>query len=182
MTGTCSSALSWDELVAYWAGDLGDDATAAADEHLMGCASCSAQSARVAQVTETLRAAIPPLLTRAALDHLAAKGLRIREMPFVPGERKEGRFPRDCDLLIFRLGGLDLTAATRVAFRLRTEGLPDAIVETEDAPFDRHTGEVLLACQRHYAGLPPNAVAEVHVRDAAGREQSAEYTIEHVFE
>ena len=47
--------------------------------------------------------------------------------------------------------------------------------------FDRAGGEVLIPCLRHFAHLPPDTVAEVRVRDAAGAEAVARYTIHHHF-
>src|SRR5215472_12144849 len=117
----CTTPLPWEQLVAYWAGDLPLGDEAAFEEHLMGCATCSAASARVAAITETLRAMIPPIVTRARVEQLRAKGLRIRESAFAPGDRREEWFTPDVDILIFRLGGLDLARAARVEFSLRDE-------------------------------------------------------------
>jgi hypothetical protein len=55
-------------------------------------------------------------------------------------------------------------------------------VSSDDAPFDRARGEVLVACQQHYASYPPDTVAEVRVHDAEGRERLDTYTILHRYE
>ena len=47
------------------------------DEHLFGCAACTATSARVAAVTEAVREALPPVVSRARVDKLRASGLRL---------------------------------------------------------------------------------------------------------
>jgi hypothetical protein len=57
----CSRPLSWETLVAYWAHDLPAEEEEAAELHLLGCATCTAESRRVAAVTEGLRAAPPAL-------------------------------------------------------------------------------------------------------------------------
>jgi hypothetical protein len=49
-------------------------------------------------------------------------------------------------------------------------------------PFDRDAGEVLVACQRYFAMLPPNIVIEVTVHDREGGESRSLYPIPHVFE
>ena len=48
--------------------------------------------------------------------------------------------------------------------------------------FDRDTGEVLIACQRHFQAFPPNIVIEVCARDPAGGELIGRFAIPHVFE
>ena len=68
---SCSAPLAWADLVQYWAGDLEPDATDRVDEHLMGCATCSAQAARVAAVVSALRELILPALCRHADLYLA---------------------------------------------------------------------------------------------------------------
>lgn len=103
---SCNAAIPWAELVQYWAVDLDAEATDRVDEHLMGCASCSAEAARVAAVVGALRELISPVVTRAQLATLGARGARIRENAFVPG-RAAAVFPSDVELLIHRLGGFD---------------------------------------------------------------------------
>lgn len=56
-----SCPLSWETLVAYWAGDLDVADQEAAELHLMGCATCTAQSERVAAVAQGIRASPAPL-------------------------------------------------------------------------------------------------------------------------
>ena len=74
---SCSSPISWADLVLYWAGDLALAQAEAIEEHLMGCESCSAESARVSAVVEGLRGLIPPVVSRAALGLLRARGMRV---------------------------------------------------------------------------------------------------------
>lgn len=176
--------LSWSLLVDYWAADadLTPQVLDAVEEHLMGCESCSLSSARVAALTEALRTLVPPLLKPQTVAQLAARGLQIVDNPMQPGERREVWFPRHADILLHRLRGLPLERATRVSFVLRVEGSGDVLVSIDDAPFDRERGEVLVACQQHYASLPPDTVAEIRVRDADDRERVAMYTILHRFE
>ena len=180
MSDPCDRPVSWGALVDYWAGDLPAADLAAIEEHMMGCPSCTAVSARIAAITEALRGEVAPLLTDAALAALRARGLRIAENRMQPGERKQVPFPADVDLLIHRLGGLDLSAATRVSFTLRDEDSDRVLVELDDAPFDREGGALLLACQHHYDVLPPNTVAQVRAADDSGAVTIAEYTILHL--
>jgi hypothetical protein len=152
------------------------------EEHLMGCAACSAESARVAAVIEGLRSVTPPLVTEAALSELKARGLRIVQNSFSPGERKLAVFTPGVDLLIHRLGGLDLSETERVRVTMLVEETGDVIFDDPSAPFERESGEVLVACQAHFAVYPPNLVAEVRARGRSSGEQVARYMIPHVFE
>jgi len=120
---------------------------------------------------------IPWGVTREAL---AAQGKRVLEDAFAPGDRREILFPANADLLIFRLGGLDLARAERVSFSLRTESTGELLVEIDRVPFERGEGSVLLACERHHASLPPDIVAELRIHEPAG-ERVATCTILHRF-
>jgi anti-sigma factor RsiW len=177
----CATPLGWEHLVAYWAGDVSPADEALLEEHLMGCADCSVTSARVAAITEALRKLIPPIVTRDLVEQLRAKGLRIRESSFVPGDRREEYFTSDVDVLIFRLGGLDLARAARIEFSLRDEGSGALLTTMDAAPFDVGADALLLCCQRHYASLPPDVIAEVRVFLRDGGQSVATYAIQHRF-
>ena len=173
--------LDWAGLVDYWAGDLTSEDSAACEEHVFGCQACSELSARVAAVTETLRTLVPLVLTPELLAQLRARGLSIADNPMQPGERREVLFPARADILLNRLCGLSLERATRVDFVMRAESTGAVLVAEDDVPFDRAHGSVLIACQKHFAVLPPDTVAEVRVRDADGGDTLTTYTILHRF-
>jgi anti-sigma factor RsiW len=177
---SCANPIAAETLVSYWAGDLPPPDEAAVEEHLMGCAACTRESERIAAVTEAVRRLIPTVLSRAAVDELRRKGLRIDERPTAPG-RTEVHFPRGLDLVILRLGGLDLSRAARVGVDLRPAGEARTITRVEDAPFDRRDDAVLLACQRHFDVLPADIVAEVRVVDESGAATTTSFTLVHHF-
>jgi hypothetical protein len=172
--------IAWETLVDYWAGEIEDAVALQLEEHLMGCEVCTRASGRVAVLTETLRAMIPPVITHSALDRLRAQGRSIQDNPMQPGERREVAFPRGSDLLIHRLAGLELSAAARVSFVLRSESTGRVIIAADEVPFDRDTRELLLACQAHYSSMPPDTVAEVRVHDRSGSTTVSSYKILHL--
>jgi anti-sigma factor RsiW len=178
---SCPSPISWEDLVAYWAGDLAPADVDRIDEHLMGCGPCSAESMRVSTLARALHALIPVVVTRAMLETLRAQGLRVEENTFAPGQRQPAVFASEIDLLIHRLAGLDLSATRRVRVTVRVESTGEVLAEVPDAPFDVHEG-VLIACQRHYRTKPPDTVFEVRAIEPSGAEQTAVYTIPHVFQ
>lgn len=178
---SCPSPLTWETLVDYWAGDLTSQASALVEEHLFGCEPCSTEAGRVAAVTEAVRAVIPPVVSRPRLERLRAQGKRITENDFVPGVRCDVVFPGDVDLLIHRLGGLDLHDAERVDLRMTSESTGELLVKLDAVPYEPTEAAVLIACQRHYAALPPDPVMTiiVHARGAVIR--TADYTLLHIF-
>lgn len=177
---SCPTPISWEELVLYWAGDLALEQVDRLDEHLMGCAPCSAESARVSAVVEGLRELIPPVVTRAALARLRTRGTRIEENTFFPG-RQQVVFRRGVDVLVHRLAGFDLSGAERVRVAVRVESTGALLVEDPNALFDAQDG-VLIACQRHFANLPPDVLIEVSAIDGSCAERTAKYSIPHIFE
>ena len=172
---------TWALLVDYWAGDLDPSQLDELELHLLGCDHCSALSAQVAALTESLRQLYPPLLTAARLQELKARGVAIVENPMLPGERREVVFPADATILLHRLGGLSLADATRVSFVMRVEHSGDELVRIDDAPYDAAHGQVLVACQQAFSIMPPNTVAEIDIHRADGQVQRATYTILHLF-
>jgi hypothetical protein len=179
---TCDAPIGWEALVAYWADDADAAETDRVDEHLLGCETCSAESARVAAVAGALRALLPPFLDHARLEALRARGFRIRENPVRPDQRQPVVFAADIDLLIHKLEGLDLTAATNVSITITVEETGALILAEPTVPFDRGSGEVLIACQPHFAGYPPNVIVEVRTSDASGSQRTQRYPLPHIFE
>jgi hypothetical protein len=76
------------------------------------------------------------------------------------------------------LGGLVIPPGARVDVTLRSLATGNVLGHTEDAPFDARRGAVYLACQRDYAQLDHDLVAEVRLGKG---EPVAEYTILHHF-
>lgn len=177
---SCNAPIPWADLVHYWAGDLEAAELDGIDEHLMGCATCSAQAERVAAVVSALRELVPPVISRSALEAMRARGLRIRENAFTPG-RATAVFPKDADLLIHRLGGFDLSGAVRVEVAILRESTRELFGRDPNAPFDPVEG-VLIACQRHYSVLAPDVLVEVSAIDAQGAVRLAAYSIPHIYE
>jgi predicted dinucleotide-utilizing enzyme len=182
VSGEARHPLDWALLVDYWAADLAPEVEAGVEEHLMACVECTSASARVAAFSEALRSAIPPVISPEHVASLAARGLRITGNDMQPGERREVVFPSGADVLLHRLGGLSLAAAERVNFRMLVERTGEVLVTQHEVPFEREAGRVLVACQKHYAAMPPDTVAEVTVHGAGDSQHVSTYTILHRFD
>lgn len=176
----CARPAPFEALVAYWAGDLASFEHDALEEHLFGCAACSSASARVAAITERIRQLLPPLLTLEAVERLRAQGVRLHETTIAPGQQGQALFAPGTEVVVLRLEGLDPARGAVVRFVLRPEDASATIFESDHVPVEG--GAIRLVCQRHFEGFPPDVVAEVHVRDDAGRDSVAEYRIHHVFQ
>ncbi len=175
---SCGSPLSWETLVDWWAGDLEEARASEVEEHLLGCEACSGVAGRVAATAEALRTMVPPVVGPERLEGLARAGVRILENPVAPGQTSDFHFPRNADLAVHVLGGLVIAPGARVEVTLRSLATGHVLGHVEDAPFDARRGAVYLACQRDYAQLDHDLVAEVRV----GKDQpAAEYTILHHF-
>jgi hypothetical protein len=182
MTSPCSTPISDELLVAYWAHDLDDDSSARVEEHLFSCASCNTACERIARVAEALRAIIPPVISGAELAQLHARGLEIIENTVELGRPSPCAFPARADVVLHRLRGLDLSSTEELRINIRDEDTGALMMEVLRAPFDRGSGEILIACQRHFRSFPPNVAFEVRARDARGVEQTGRFLVLHAFE
>ena len=161
-----SACPTYPALVALWTGELEEAEAAAVDEHLFGCDACAATTERLAKVVGAMREELPFVISHAHRVRLEAAGTCIAVMDFEPTLdptlRPTARFKPDVDLLVFALRG-DVSSADRVDVEIASPtGEPRYVLE--DVPFDRQTGEVLIACQRHYEGMFPagDPVFSVH--------------------
>jgi hypothetical protein len=177
---SCTAPMGLEQLVAYWSKDLDAGAEAAVEEHLFACDTCFANAERVQRVVQAFRIGPPPVISQTELEALRAKGLTLGENSFGPGQGETVTFARGIDMLIHHLTGLDLTGAERVEVIVRSKS-HGVIFEEPVAPFDRQRGEVLIACQRHFAAFPPDIVFDVRVHEPGTAGAIATYEIPHVF-
>lgn len=177
----CAAPITLGSLVAYFADDLEPAAADEVEAALFFCAACAAEATRVGAVVSALKTAIPVVLSTLELDALALRGLVIARNPCRPGARQPAVFPQRVDVLVHELGELDLTQATRVEVAVRVESSGATMGEDPDAPFARDRGAVYIACQRHFAHLPPDVVFDVRVHGPTGI-TAARYFVPHVFE
>lgn len=176
----CASPLPFDTLVEYWAGELGTAETDRVDEHLFSCAACTTASARIASITETLRAHGSPIVTRSRVAEWRARGRVVEDNVVAPNATSSVTFGEQ-DIILHHLGGLDLGGAERVQVTVRVAETGVLLLEHPSAPYDRDAGEVLVACHRHFAAFPPNVLFEATVHRARGEPQRERYVVRHTF-
>ncbi len=182
MNASCASPLSQELLVDYWSGELDAAAVDGIDEHVMGCDVCAAASARVAALREAVREIIPVVLSRDEVEALRQRGLRVVENPVRPETAALAVFGANVDLLIHRLGGLDLSRVQTAQVTVSVEPTGEVLTVEANAPFEREAGEILIACQRHFSAYPSKVVFDVQLVETGGARQNARYVVPHLFE
>jgi hypothetical protein len=180
MTDPCAAPLSFETLADYWTGALALARQDEVEEHLFACPSCGERSARLASLQQALASVIPPIVSSARLDRLVADGARVRTTDVPPGATVKVVFSRDLDLLVHRLR-LELPDATRVDCEV-IDGAGSRLWLLEGVPFDSARGEVLIACQRHYAPNGTDIRFRLTAADTAGAQHVREYLVLHGWE
>jgi anti-sigma factor RsiW len=150
-------------LIDYWFGELPPDRESAFEEHLFGCAECTAKLEELAALGESVRAAwrsgaVRAVIPGTLLDAMKKAGLRLREYRVAPGE------------------SVNCTIAG-----VRRVDLVTSVGHFEDVPFDAATGEVLSCpapAQLKRAGAFTYRARLVAVEDA-GERVLGEYTFVH---
>ena len=172
-----SDCISDDKLVEYWSGDIVGDECDALEEHLFTCDKCSAANVELAGLVEALRETIPFVISHGQRDRMRARGARVYVTDVVPDVHSSIRFTPEVDLHVFALRA-DLRRAERVDVTIFSPtGEVGAVYE--HVPFDVSSGEILIACQRHYEGMfPGDPVFRVEVTEAGSR-RDLKYVVEH---
>ncbi|MBW2629603.1 MAG: hypothetical protein JRE45_18575 [Deltaproteobacteria bacterium] len=181
MTAACSHGVAAESWIDFFASELDDEAGERLERLLFECTQCAAEAERWGAVAGATGLVIPPVLTPEALRALQNQGELMNENVMQPGDHRRAEFPDGGRLLIHRLEGLELGPDDRIDLALSTpEGAP--LVRFEDVPFDRDTGEVLVACQRHFGeSFPEKIVFEIERRVADQVEVLATYSVDHTY-
>ena len=179
----CTARVPFEKLVAWYAHELAERDANALEEHLFSCDECAAASEQLGRLIGGLREVVPPVISNALREKLAAAGQRILFTPCAGEATATARFAPDIDLMVHALRG-DLSKAERVDVEvLWSDGTVG--VSLEDVPFDPKAGEVLLACQRHYRLMFPEGgqpTFRVHVTEAGKKRRLADYLVIHIWE
>ena len=164
-----------DELAALWCGDAPDPD--ALEDHVFACDACGHAYTRLGAVHEALGQAVLPVVSHAQRERLLARGTRIGFTPVEADIDAYATFAHDLDLLVHVLKA-DLSRAERVDLAVVGDGVR---IDLEDVPFDARTGEVLIACQRHYQhSFPPDPRFDLTIFEG-GAQRRASYRVIHQF-
>jgi hypothetical protein len=167
-------------LIDYWTRDVSPEQLDSVEIHLFACDACTAEAERYAKIAGALRGWLSPAISAAQLAELKAQGLVVEENTFAPGTRTTVTFGAQLDLMIHHLAGLDLASADRVELMVRSESA-GLVHHDPFAPFDAARGEILIACQKHFALFPHDIVFDVDVHRSSGPPVRSTYELPHVF-
>jgi hypothetical protein len=172
----CEKPVSFETLIDYLRGE-GEDHDV--EPHLFECRDCASAAERLAGIQWAIAGAVPPVLSTSRFTALEREGLVEHTNRMVPGQRAEVFFPSPGKLLVHRLSGMELGSAGRVDVAFRTlDG--DPLGRFERVPFDAEEGEVLVACQAHFAEIyPHDGVLAVEVVSEGKAGEVARYTVLH---
>jgi hypothetical protein len=174
-----SAHPSAEEIAAFAAGLLEERESENLEAHLFSCGDCALEAEKLFALGAAVHRAVPPVLSVDQYEELSQQGRIAAENPISPGQVSEVRYPEGHSLLVHRLGVSDLTRARRVDVSLfNLEG--GLLVRYDDVPFDAEHGEVLVACQSHFADFFPHDIdfrVEVVIDDQ--RKNENRYTILH---
>jgi len=167
--------------VDYFAGELDAPAASELEDHVFECAECAAHFERAGALANALGALIPPVISRDKLERLEKAGRVVKRVAVDPGTRIDAVFEKRIALLVFAFRG-KFGADERIDLELCAEE-GTRLVELTGVPVDRDQGELLVACQRHYAEDFP-AVIRFRAWGVRGDDRRAvgEYVVNHIVE
>lgn len=165
---------------ALFAHELDEAEGDAIAEHAFGCEPCGREFERSARLAEGLREVIPFVISHAQRDRLAAAGTRVHVTPVELGTSPTALFAADVDLLVHALR-MNLAGTDRVDVDVfGPNGEPGALLE--NVPFDVRSGEVLIACQRHFEGMfPGDPIFRVHAFAAGAKRTIGDFVVVHAW-
>ena len=182
----CAQPIELERLVAYWLGELDEQAEAPLEEHVFGCAFCARRLEELAAYAAGVRAAVRSgaialALTPAFLAAMKRAGLRIREYPVEPGGSVNCTITKEDDAVVSRFKA-PLAGVKRVdALATREAGGRLERWRVEDVPFDAAAGEVLLTPSAAELRRLPAFIERVQILavEDGGERPLGEYTFRH---
>lgn len=177
----------FENLVAWWLGELPEAEAEAIEEHLFACALCTRRLEVLAALGSGIRAAVSggmlqAMISKGFLEAMRAQGLRVREYQLEPGGRVECTMTAEDDAVVSRVraplaGVKRLDALWRIEAGGRVEEL-----RAEDVPFDPASGEVLslpLAPARLRKMPAHTATMRLVAVEEQGERELGEYVFAH---
>lgn len=179
---TCTAPVPFAALVEYWFGELAQDHEERIEEHLLGCAQCSAQLGALAELGAGIGSAfrsgaVPAVITPALLQEMQQQGLRLREYRVAPGRSVNCTIGAGDDAVVSRLEA-SLEGVTRVDL---VHSSDQGEGRLPDIPFEAAAGEVLFCPSAVRLKKSPAHTARVRLLavDETGEHVIADYDFIH---
>lgn len=141
--------IPWEDLLAYWLGELSPEREAEVEERLFSDGRTARRLESIAALDASLtalaqRGAVTGAVTADALDRLAAAGVVVRQYRIVPGQTVPCTVANEDFVAIRLAGGFAGEDTVNIDLDARLEGEAPTARHTEGVPVDRRTGEVVL--------------------------------------
>lgn len=179
----CRSPLDWDNLLAYWLGELDADTAAPIEEHYLGCDVCSRRLEQLASLAHGVRAVagssgVNMVVTGPFVRRLAEHGLRVREYHVPRNGSVNCTVAADDDVVVAHLEMPPSDAARLDLVTLDSAG--ETLLRQEDIPFAAD-GVVVSTRIAALRALPTTTLRLCLLAvDAGGERALGEYTFNHV--
>lgn len=177
------TAVSYEDLVAYWQGELSGERESWVEERLFDDAETARRLDVVARLGEGVRALVrsgrlQSGLTVAAVDSLERHGLRLRTYRLGPGEVAPCSIEME-DFVVVRLHG-PFEAVDRVNIEMEgtMEGAEPMRQRAEDVLVDREASEVVFVYPGDFIRSLPRSQFVFRVTDEGGR-SLGEFGLDH---
>ncbi len=180
----CLSLLEPELLVQYWLGELDESREVLFEEHLFGCAYCTAHLQALVGIADGIRALIRNGSVRGVVSHdflerLATQGLSLREYQVAQGGSVNCTVAPDDDLIVARLRA-PLAGVTRLDLVVSDqEGVEQE--RLQDIQFNAAAGEIVYIPSIEYIRTLPATTISIHLlaMDNERSIQIGEYTFLH---
>ena len=153
MNTPCASPIPDTALAAYWLCEMDAPENAALEEHLFGCAYCTARLQKFAALgagirRATLAGATHAVLSAAFVRKLKDDGLRVREYRLQPNTSVACTITPDDDFVVSHLHAqLDDVQRLDLVFEDPATGFRHRL---EDLAFDRNAEEIVVASNTRF--------------------------------
>jgi hypothetical protein len=143
----CRRPIPFEELIAYWLGEVTQEQEAILEKHLFGCPDCSKQLDELAAVSSGVRAAVQNgtvsmVISGPFVEAMKQAGMRLREYQVDPGGSVNCTIRADDDAVVSRLRA-PLAGVKRLdVVSTQSGGGPEG--RLADVPFNAQAGEVLV--------------------------------------
>ena len=181
---TCGNPIPFENLVAWWLGELPEKQEETLEAHVFGCAHCSGRLEELAALASGVRAAVRTgtvsmVVSGSFVETMKQAGLRLREYRLDPGGSVNCTIAADDDAVVSRLHA-PLAGVKRLdVVQVQGTGGPEA--RLADVPFDAQAGEVLVIPPAAWLKTMPAFTMQMRLIAVSGAGESAigEYTFRH---